>query len=159
MLPCHACLVGRCAACAPWLPSLHRPLTRPHLPTRRLALTQTGLPFVDACMRELASTGFMSNRGRQNVASLLSKARPGRGWLAGWVPASGPRSTLLRRSRQGRLQHVRRAARHRLCLALTAAAVHPHAPRRRAPLCRAWDWTGAWGPNGSPLRWQTMIGR
>lgn len=36
---------------------------------------QTGLPFVDASMRELAATGYMSNRGRQNVASLLSKVR------------------------------------------------------------------------------------
>lgn len=35
--------------------------------------SQTGLPFVDASMRELAATGWMSNRGRQNVASLLSK--------------------------------------------------------------------------------------
>lgn len=34
---------------------------------------QTGLPFVDACMRELAATGWMSNRGRQNVANLLTK--------------------------------------------------------------------------------------
>lgn len=34
---------------------------------------QTGLPFVDACMRELAATGYTSNRGRQNVASLLAK--------------------------------------------------------------------------------------
>lgn len=33
----------------------------------------TGFPFVDANMRELASTGFMSNRGRQNVASFLTK--------------------------------------------------------------------------------------
>ena len=32
---------------------------------------QTGHPLVDACMRELAATGFMSNRGRQNVASYL----------------------------------------------------------------------------------------
>ena len=32
---------------------------------------QTGLPLVDANMRELAATGFMSNRGRQNVASYL----------------------------------------------------------------------------------------
>jgi deoxyribodipyrimidine photo-lyase len=32
---------------------------------------QTGLPFVDANMRELNETGFMSNRGRQNVASFL----------------------------------------------------------------------------------------
>ena len=29
----------------------------------------TGVPFVDANMRELRATGFMSNRGRQNVAS------------------------------------------------------------------------------------------
>jgi deoxyribodipyrimidine photo-lyase len=32
---------------------------------------QTGIPFVDANMRELKSTGFMSNRGRQIVASFL----------------------------------------------------------------------------------------
>lgn len=32
---------------------------------------QTGIPFIDANMRELAATGFMSNRGRQNVASFL----------------------------------------------------------------------------------------
>ncbi len=33
----------------------------------------TGVPFIDANMRELAATGFMSNRGRQNVASFLVK--------------------------------------------------------------------------------------
>jgi deoxyribodipyrimidine photo-lyase len=33
---------------------------------------KTGVPFVDANMRELAATGFMSNRGRQNVASFLA---------------------------------------------------------------------------------------
>ncbi|TVP53524.1 MAG: DASH family cryptochrome [Mongoliibacter sp.] len=32
---------------------------------------ETGIPFVDANMRELNATGFMSNRGRQNVASFL----------------------------------------------------------------------------------------
>ena len=32
---------------------------------------QTGIPFIDANMRELAATGFISNRGRQNVASFL----------------------------------------------------------------------------------------
>ncbi len=32
---------------------------------------QTGVPFVDANMRELNATGFMSNRGRQLVASFL----------------------------------------------------------------------------------------
>ncbi len=34
---------------------------------------ETGEPFVDANMRELNATGFMSNRGRQNVASYLVK--------------------------------------------------------------------------------------
>ncbi|KAG7173815.1 Cryptochrome DASH-like 1 [Homarus americanus] len=34
---------------------------------------QTGVPFVDANMRELKETGWMSNRGRQNVASFLIK--------------------------------------------------------------------------------------
>lgn len=34
---------------------------------------RTGVPFVDANMRELLATGFMSNRGRQNVASFLTK--------------------------------------------------------------------------------------
>ncbi|MBK9015754.1 MAG: DASH family cryptochrome [Saprospiraceae bacterium] len=32
---------------------------------------RTGVPFIDANMRELKHTGFMSNRGRQNVASFL----------------------------------------------------------------------------------------
>lgn len=34
---------------------------------------KTGVPYIDANMRELAATGFMSNRGRQNVASFLTK--------------------------------------------------------------------------------------
>lgn len=33
----------------------------------------TGFPIVDACMRELAATGFLSNRGRQIVTSFLTK--------------------------------------------------------------------------------------
>ena len=32
---------------------------------------RTGIPFIDAAMRELNTTGFMSNRARQNVASFL----------------------------------------------------------------------------------------
>lgn len=32
---------------------------------------QTGYPFIDASMRQLKATGFMSNRGRQNVASFF----------------------------------------------------------------------------------------
>lgn len=34
---------------------------------------KTGVPFIDANMRELNASGFMSNRGRQNVASFLVK--------------------------------------------------------------------------------------
>jgi deoxyribodipyrimidine photo-lyase len=34
---------------------------------------ETGIPFIDANMIELNTTGFMSNRGRQNVASFLVK--------------------------------------------------------------------------------------
>ncbi len=34
---------------------------------------KTGYPLVDANMQEIAATGFMSNRGRQNVASFLTK--------------------------------------------------------------------------------------
>ena len=46
----------------------------------------TGYPLVDACMRQLAQTGFMSNRGRQIVASFLTKNleldwRPGAEWF------------------------------------------------------------------------------
>lgn len=37
------------------------------------ANAKTGIPFIDANMRELNQTGFMSNRGRQNVASFLVK--------------------------------------------------------------------------------------
>ena len=38
----------------------------------RWANGETGVPFVDANMRELNETGYMSNRGRQNVASFLA---------------------------------------------------------------------------------------
>lgn len=34
---------------------------------------ETGIPFIDANIAELRLTGFMSNRGRQNVASFLTK--------------------------------------------------------------------------------------
>ncbi|MEA5141449.1 DASH family cryptochrome [Arcicella rigui] len=36
-------------------------------------LGETGIPLIDANMKELLETGFMSNRGRQNVASFLVK--------------------------------------------------------------------------------------
>lgn len=39
----------------------------------RWAEGETGIPFIDANMRELWHTGFMSNRGRQNVGSFLVK--------------------------------------------------------------------------------------
>lgn len=39
----------------------------------RWASGKTGNPFVDANIKEMNETGFMSNRGRQNVASFLAK--------------------------------------------------------------------------------------
>ena len=46
---------------------------------------KTGLPFVDAHMRELAQTGFMSNRGRVNCASFLTRDyRIDWRWGAAW---------------------------------------------------------------------------
>ncbi|MFA1611993.1 DASH family cryptochrome [Halobellus rubicundus] len=38
----------------------------------RWAAGETGVPFVDASMRELNATGYLSNRGRQNAASFLA---------------------------------------------------------------------------------------
>jgi deoxyribodipyrimidine photo-lyase len=35
------------------------------------AEARTGIPFIDAAMREIKATGYMSNRARQNVASFL----------------------------------------------------------------------------------------
>ena len=40
---------------------------------RRWAEGRTGIPFIDANMRELNKTGYMSNRGRQNAASFLAQ--------------------------------------------------------------------------------------
>lgn len=37
------------------------------------AAGETGIPFVDAAMREMNRTGYLSNRMRQNVASFLTK--------------------------------------------------------------------------------------
>ncbi|OSX68520.1 hypothetical protein BU14_2644s0001, partial [Porphyra umbilicalis] len=43
----------------------------------------TGVPFVDAGMRELAATGYLSNRLRQNVASFLINELGCPDWRAG----------------------------------------------------------------------------
>jgi len=45
--------------------------TRLHASFSAWAAGETGQDFVDANMRELNATGYMSNRGRQNVASAL----------------------------------------------------------------------------------------
>lgn len=52
---------------------LKAPATIPHDPALFLQWCQgtTGQPFIDAGMRELAATGYLSNRMRQNVASFL----------------------------------------------------------------------------------------
>jgi deoxyribodipyrimidine photo-lyase len=55
---------------------VHKEWRSPEVPDTREAFEtwaagETGVPFVDANMRELNETGYMSNRGRQNVASFL----------------------------------------------------------------------------------------
>ena len=62
-----------------------RPVHRPDTPREWLSLSEhqdkfirwvsgeTGLPLVDAGMKELITTGYTSNRVRQNLASLLTK--------------------------------------------------------------------------------------
>ncbi len=48
-------------------------------------LGETGVPFIDANMKELLLSGFMSNRGRQNVASFLTKdLKVNWTWGAAW---------------------------------------------------------------------------
>ena len=52
----------------------------------------TGLPFIDACMRELGGSGYMSNRGRQNAAGLFCKVH---GDVACYVVLQGVLRILL----------------------------------------------------------------
>ena len=50
---------------------------------------RTGIPFVDAHLRELAATGFMSNRGRVNCASFFTRDyRLDWRWGAAWFEAN-----------------------------------------------------------------------
>lgn len=44
----------------------------PNQEMTRLLEGRTGIPFIDANIRELRETGFLSNRGRQNLASYLA---------------------------------------------------------------------------------------
>lgn len=44
---------------------------------------KTGVPFIDANMRELKETGYMSNRGRQNVASFFTIDMGHQDWRLG----------------------------------------------------------------------------
>lgn len=44
---------------------------------------RTGIPFIDANMRELKETGYMSNRGRQNVASFFTRDMGHQDWRLG----------------------------------------------------------------------------
>lgn len=69
-------LLGRqCGASVFWWRSLRGQRPAPPVPDaaafERWCRGETGNAFVDACMRELRATGFLSNRGRQNAASYL----------------------------------------------------------------------------------------
>ncbi|SOV09081.1 related to Deoxyribodipyrimidine photolyase [Ustilago sp. UG-2017a] len=65
-------------------------------PFVRCPTGKTGVPMIDANMVELVQTGFMSNRGRQNVASFLTKDlgwnwRYGAEFLESWLVDYDPR--------------------------------------------------------------------
>ena len=51
---------------------VHRPWSSDHATFVRWTEGRTGCAIVDACMRELAATGFSSNRARQIAASFLT---------------------------------------------------------------------------------------
>ena len=57
---------------------------------KQWAFGNTNEPFVNANMIELLETGFMSNRGRQNVASFWSKE-----WLQDWRKAAAYFESML----------------------------------------------------------------
>lgn len=47
-------------------------LAKPDDPARLFFEGKTGVPFLDAALREISATGYMSNRMRQNVASYFT---------------------------------------------------------------------------------------
>ena len=59
--------------CQSGLQGVRMPWQQDAVAFERWRTGQTGFPLVDANMRELLATGFMSNRGRQNVGSFLTK--------------------------------------------------------------------------------------
>ncbi|KAJ9478672.1 putative Deoxyribodipyrimidine photo-lyase, mitochondrial (putative) [Pseudozyma hubeiensis] len=66
-------------------------------PFVRWSTAKTGVPMIDANMVELVQTGFMSNRGRQNVASFLTKDlgwnwRHGAEFFESWLVDYDPNS-------------------------------------------------------------------
>ncbi|PAU76266.1 DASH family cryptochrome [Halomonas salipaludis] len=113
----------------------------------------TGVPFVDAAMHELASSGWLSNRARQNVASFLVKDlgadwRLGAAWFerclidydaasnwGNWRYVAG----LGRDPRQGRYFNVLKQARyydpqgHYVAHWLPSLASLPPGPARHQP--------------------------
>lgn len=72
-------------------------LDDPNDPFVKWATAKTGVPMIDANMTELVQTGFMSNRGRQNVASFLTKDlywnwRYGAEYFESWLVDYDPNS-------------------------------------------------------------------
>jgi len=66
----------------------------------RWAEGNTGIPFIDAAMRELLATGYTSNRARQNVASFFVKDmkmdwRIGAAWFESQLVDYDPASNYL----------------------------------------------------------------
>lgn len=55
-----------------WWKIWDRSTSTPAHEMNRLLEGRTGIPFIDANMRELRESGFISNRGRQNIASYVA---------------------------------------------------------------------------------------
>jgi deoxyribodipyrimidine photo-lyase len=68
-----ACKHGARLFAASGLRGIHLPWRRDEVAFGRWTGGRTGVPLVDANLRELLATGYLSNRGRQIVASYLTK--------------------------------------------------------------------------------------
>jgi deoxyribodipyrimidine photo-lyase len=76
---------GRSIFYSSGLPGKKGPTPRESEGFMKWCMGQTGNSFVDANMREMLHTGYMSNRGRQNVASYLCHdQRVDWTWGAAW---------------------------------------------------------------------------
>ena len=99
------------------------------------AAGRTGLPFVDAGLRELAATGYTSNRCRQNAASVLAKTLR-LDWRLGAQVRRTPLVSALCSVLRPPLHCKPPAARtHRACVPARCRVCQPHGRRGCTRAC------------------------